>query len=897
MKSTRVQAVILASALAAGYGGAAAYTALAAPSLPVVTDFGPGDGLTRYVVAAAEGGLGDDVLAGLTAVDGVVSAQPLSDGRALVATAALTPRDLATVAGVGAVEPSPSVPLFGTVTDPLARSHGWHLENTGANAPTQSSVVADADTDAPDAWDVTRGSGILVAVVDSGFDSDHPDLAGSLWVNPAEPCGTADTDGNGKLGDCHGWNWYTNSPDIDNGSMGSHGAMVSGTVGARADNGAGLAGVAPEVTIMPLVIGGGSTVDVYAGAEAIRYAVDHGADVINASWGGPMGGSALTALQSAVAYAAAHDVLVVAAAGNDSGNRDTNPVYPASLTDWNLISVGASTAADTVSSFSGYGAAAVDLFAPGTQTVVTTNTGGYSLADGTSFSSPIVAGAVALYRAAMPKASAAEIKQALLDDVDPEPAFAGRSVTGGRLSLARLTGTPAESVRYAFTSMTSPAGTVFPRIGVSGSATGGDYSVALGLGMEFEGDIWALADKPVTLGGETVATDDTGSAVFDLGRLATLDGLGLSPSLPLGDGRYVMTVQLLRDGAPVGRASAAPLLVRTTLPGSGGGSTPGTTPGTTPGYPGGTAPGTTPGTPGVTTPPSTPGPGTPPPGTTTPGTTDPGTPAPDTTAPTDPGTDTPDPDASPPGTPDPGTTTPAPGTPTPGIPTPGTPPPGTPPPGTPPPGTPAPTDPGTGTPPGDTSPTPGTPTPPPGGGTAPDAPGSDTTTYPSVGPFRITSLSPNAVSVDGGTLVTITGTALPASPQVLIGGTARATVVSESTTRVQFRVPARVAGSYDVAVFAPDGRSTVLPTALTYRADQPPADGSPTPGTPPGDGTTPGGTPPGSGTTPPPTGSPGTEQAERTGPAGERLVRSATFSALRGIWSVDCSASCTGVAI
>src|SRR5688500_16782144 len=80
MKSKHVQAVILAAALVAGYGGAAAYTALAAPSLPVVTDFGPGDGLTRYVVSAADGGPVDDVLAGLGTVDGVVSAQPLSDG-------------------------------------------------------------------------------------------------------------------------------------------------------------------------------------------------------------------------------------------------------------------------------------------------------------------------------------------------------------------------------------------------------------------------------------------------------------------------------------------------------------------------------------------------------------------------------------------------------------------------------------------------------------------------------------------------------------------------------------------------------------------------------------------------------------------------------------------------
>jgi serine protease len=385
MKSKRLQALVLAAALAAGYGGAAAYTALAAPSVPAVPALGPGDGLSRYVVSAAAGSPVGDVIADLGTVAGVVSAQPLSDGRALVATDALTPRDLEAVAGVAAVEPSTSVPLAAGVTDPFFPGYGWHLENTGTNAANQYPVVADADIDAVDGWAVNRGSGIVVAVVDSGFASAHPDLAGSLWVNPAEPCGTADTDRNGKVGDCHGWNWYSNSPDIDNGSYGSHGAMVSGSVGARADNGIGLAGVAPEVTIMPLVIGGGSTVDVFAGAEAIRYAVDHGADVVNASWGGTVSGTALTALRSAVAYAAAHDVLVVAAAGNDSGNRDTSIVYPASLTDWNVVTVGASTAGDTISGFSGYGATSVDLFAPGSQVFVTTNTGGYGLADGTSF--------------------------------------------------------------------------------------------------------------------------------------------------------------------------------------------------------------------------------------------------------------------------------------------------------------------------------------------------------------------------------------------------------------------------------------------------------------------------------------------------------------------------------
>ena len=897
MKSKRVQALVMATAVVAGYAGAAAYSALAAPALPVITDWGPGDRLTRYVVTAS-GAASPSLLGALEDVDGVVSAQPLSDGRALVATEGLPPRDLRAVVGVTSVEVSPSVPVAATVTDPLFPGYGWHLENTGANAYGQSPVVADADIDAADTWDVGTGEGLVVAVVDSGFDSDHPDLAGSLWTNPDESCGSVDTDGNGKAGDCHGWNWYTNSADIDNGSYGSHGASVSGTVGARANNGTGLAGVAPDVTIMPLVIGGGSTVDVLAGAEAIRYAVDHGADVINASWGGPITGYALDTLKSAVAYAAAHDVLVVAAAGNDSGDRDTNLMYPASLSDWNVITVGASTAADTMSTFSAYGAGSVDLFAPGTRVVVTTNTGGYAQANGTSFSSPIVAAAVALYRAAMPSATAAEIKEALLADVDPLPAFAGKSVTGGRLNLSRLTGTVVESVGYAFTAMTAPAGVVSPAIGVSGPTTPGNYDVVLGLGMESGGEIWALSNKAVTLDGATVSTDDAGDAVFPLGSLPGLDGVGLSPTMELGDGRYVLTVQVYRDGSPVGRTYAAPLLVGSAVPapGSPDGSTPaGSTPGSSPdsSTPDGTSPdGSTPpdtgsqdpALPGVDTAPRNPvatdpdgapdGSGSEP-GSSTPGTTPEGT-SPGTSP--DGGSDGPAPDG--------GTSEPSPGAPSPE----------------------ATTEPGT-----DAGSTPGTTTPDRGSGTtAPSGPVPGTTTYPQVGAFRITSLSPNVVDVAGGTLVTITGEALPDDPTVRVGATTTGTVVTATSTRVTFRVPARIAGVYDVSVFAPDGRSTVLSNALTYAegvgsTDPGADDGSSTPdsGTPPGgtspEETSPDGTTPDGGSTPEDGSSggstPATEPVVTSGPAGERLVRSAKFDALRSIWSLDCSSSCTGVAV
>ncbi|WP_157944137.1 S8 family serine peptidase, partial [Blastococcus atacamensis] len=582
MTSKRVMGIVLTSAVVAGYAGAAVWSAWAQPSVELVAGYGEGDGLTRYVLTAQPGTAGSDLLTSLDAVPGVASAQWIDGTHALVATDGVAPERLGAVPGIDAVELSPSVPVLGTVTDPYARDYGWNLENTGSNA-YQQAAVADADVDATAGWDIGTGHGRVVAVVDTGFDSDHPDLVGSLWTNPRERCGTTDTDGNGLPGDCHGWNFATNSADIDNGSMGTHGTSVSGIVGARANNGVATAGVAPDVTIMPLVIGSGSGVDVVLGAKAIRYAVDNGADVINASWGGQFSGWPLQLLREAVAYAEAHDVLVVAAAGNDSLNRDTSIVYPASLTEPNIVTVGSSTAADTMAAHSAYGAASVDLFAPGELVAVVWNDGGVRVGSGTSYAAPHVAAAVALYRSVMPTASAAELKAALLGDVDPVAAFSGKSVTGGRLTMAGLTDSGA-TVRYAFTSMTARPGTVTPTIGISTPGGPGTYTVGVGLGMEQDGEIWALSQKAVTLDGVTVPTDDAGDARFDL--VAFSDGTALSPSMELAEGRYVLTVQLHRDGEPLGRMHAAPLLVSSSAaPGSPAPGTP--TPGTPlPGMPG-----------------------------------------------------------------------------------------------------------------------------------------------------------------------------------------------------------------------------------------------------------------------------------------------------------------------
>jgi hypothetical protein len=191
--------------------------------------------------------------------------------------------------------------------------------------------------------------------------------------------------------------------------------------------------------------------------------------------------------------------------------------------------------------------------------------------------------------------------------------------------------------------------------------------------------------------------------------------------------------------------------------------------------------------------------------------------------------------------------------------------------------------------------------------------------FPGTGPFGITSLSPSTVVTAGGTLVTITGTALPSNPRVLVGASATASVVSSSATSVSFRAPARTAGGYDVHVFATDGTEQVLTGALTYvdgAAGGGTGTGTGTPGTGTGTGGT--GTPgAGTGGTGTGTGTPGTGAGTGTGgsgsggsggsgstapvvvtgPGGERLVRTTKFSAIGAIWSMGCSTSCSGVAI
>ncbi len=315
-----------------------------------------------------------------------------------------------------------------TIPDDSSFGSLWGLHNTG-----QSGGTADADIDAPEAWDIGTGSHqVLVGIIDTGIDRTHPDLAPNMWSNPAEIAGNGlDDDNNGFIDDVYGWDFYANdnNPHDENG----HGTHCAGTIGAVGDNGTGVVGVNWNVSMVALRFlspgGSGSTSDAI---DAVNYGKKIGVDLTSNSWGG--GGNS-SALENAIRNAGASNILFVAAAGNDSLNTDVSPHYPSSYSLDCIVSVASSDRNDARSYFSNYGLVAVDLAAPGSSIYSTLPGGTYGSKSGTSMATPHVAGAVALMKSHSPDAPVAEIKQLLFDYVDPLPAFSGKCVTEGRLNI------------------------------------------------------------------------------------------------------------------------------------------------------------------------------------------------------------------------------------------------------------------------------------------------------------------------------------------------------------------------------------------------------------------------------------------------------------------------------
>ncbi|MBI5354251.1 MAG: S8 family serine peptidase [Chloroflexi bacterium] len=283
------------------------------------------------------------------------------------------------------------------------------------NDPGYSGQTALADMQIPEAWDISQGKSVVVAVIDTGVDPTHPDLSSNIWINTGETgldasgndmrSNRIDDDNDGYVDDWQGWNFVDGASDVnDKNGHGTHGA---GIIAARMDNNEGIAGIAPLAQIMPLKALNDKGFGTYANvAEAIVYAVDHGAKVINLGFGGSANSDALLA---ATDYAYDHGVTLVAASGNSGSNT---PYYPAA--NPHVIAVSSLDATLELSSFSSYGSS-ISLSASGEFIPSTFPNGQYQQMSGTSMSSAEVSGVVALLAVQPQNDTADKIRDALVN--------------------------------------------------------------------------------------------------------------------------------------------------------------------------------------------------------------------------------------------------------------------------------------------------------------------------------------------------------------------------------------------------------------------------------------------------------------------------------------------------
>ncbi|MEH7076667.1 Ig-like domain-containing protein [Neobacillus drentensis] len=247
----------------------------------------------------------------------------------------------------------------------------WGLHNTGQQV-NGASGVNDVDIDYPEAMQefskVTNQQQVVVGIIDTGIDINHPELIDSIWTNPGEIANNKiDDDGNGYIDDIHGWDFYHSDNSVFDAEDGDeHGTHVAGTIAAKSNNGIGISGIAPNVKIMSLKFlgadGSGNTSDAI---QAIEYAKKMGVKITNNSWGGSEYDQAL---KDAIDQS---NMLFIAAAGNDGLNNDLQPDFPASYNSPNVISVAAIDNSGKLAGFSNFGANSVDIAAPGTNILST----------------------------------------------------------------------------------------------------------------------------------------------------------------------------------------------------------------------------------------------------------------------------------------------------------------------------------------------------------------------------------------------------------------------------------------------------------------------------------------------------------------------------------------------
>ena len=354
------------------------------------------------------------------------------------------------------------------VSNDIRAQDQWWINNTGQFVAGVGQGTPGASINVIDAWDTTIGSrSTVVAVIDTGVDYTHPDLTANMWRNPGETPGNGiDDDGNGFVDDVFGFDFGDFDADpLDDSNDPGHGTAVAGVIGASGNNNLGVVGVNWNVSIMAIKVanrfGALTAQGIIASHDYVTMMRNRGVNVVasNNSYGtyapaffqdAPEGG--FQAERDAIQRFINSGGVFVAAAGNDSIDND-NPdsiAFPASYNIPGMITVAATTNTDTLAGFSNFGAQTVDLGAPGEGILTTAIGGTYQLISGTSFSSPMVAGTVALLKSVYPNASPVAIREAILNSVDQLATLQGRVRSGGRLNVSealRLLGIEGPAVR------------------------------------------------------------------------------------------------------------------------------------------------------------------------------------------------------------------------------------------------------------------------------------------------------------------------------------------------------------------------------------------------------------------------------------------------------------------
>lgn len=331
-----------------------------------------------------------------------------------------------------AVIDTPNIRHFGR----WSPSNGGSAKAASILTGTGGTAAAGIDINAQTAWNLFDGGkrDVIVAMIDTGIDYTHEDLAGAIWVNQGEiPGNGIDDDGNGYVDDVYGWNFYDNNNQVYSGTEDSHGTHGAGTIAASSDNGMGIAGIVPgnRVKVMSVKALGGSEGSGTTASliQAIRYAEANGASICNLSLSSSKDDRAL---YQAMANS---NMLFVVAAGNDSSNNDSTPTYPASYDLDNILTVANLHYDGNLHATSNYGASSVDLAAPGSSILSTTPGNTYSYMTGTSMAAPMVSAAAAMVYSYFENATLADVKDILLASAKPLESLAGLVASGGMLDI------------------------------------------------------------------------------------------------------------------------------------------------------------------------------------------------------------------------------------------------------------------------------------------------------------------------------------------------------------------------------------------------------------------------------------------------------------------------------